>query len=314
MAERRVNQRSHVGGGRRRPPGQQRPRLRPQHQLLRGPRSRSPGDPVVDEARRACTSRPAGGGQSHGVPHHLLGDRHLLHHLVKASHVGPREQGLDLFARARGGPQHHRHLVVLGEVVDQHIEHEAVELRLGQWVGPLHLNRVLCRQHEERFVQLIPPACHRHLVLLHRLEQGRLRFGRGSVDLVGENHVAKDRPFDKLQPTLPVGQLLENLGPRDVGGHQVGGELDPLELEIEDLGERPHQQRLRQPRGTGHQAVTTGEQADQQLLDHVRLADNGLGQLGINLPPAAPHLGHRLGFPPDRVVCCIHGIASWGVG
>ncbi len=35
-------------------------------------------------------------------------------------------------------------------IVDDHVEHEPVELRLGQRIRPFLLDRVLRRQHEER--------------------------------------------------------------------------------------------------------------------------------------------------------------------
>jgi hypothetical protein len=45
---------------------------------------------------------------------------------------------------------------------------------------------------------------------------------------------------------------------------------------MEDLRDRPDQQRLGQPRRPGDQAVPAGEQADQQLLHHLPLADDRL--------------------------------------
>jgi hypothetical protein len=42
--------------------------------------------------------------------------------------------------------------------------------------------------------------------------------------------------------------LVEHLGAGDVGRHQVGRELDPLERQVEDLRERLDEQRLGQAR------------------------------------------------------------------
>ena len=78
-------------------------------------------------------------------------------------------------------------------VVDQDIEHEAVELGLGQRIGPFLLDRVLGRQHEERVGQPVALAADGDLPLLHRLEQGRLGLGRRAVDLVGQDDVGEDR-------------------------------------------------------------------------------------------------------------------------
>ena len=78
-------------------------------------------------------------------------------------------------------------------IVDEDVEHEAVELGLGQRIGAFLLDRVLRGQHEERLGQRcrVPPDG--DLVLLHRLQQRRLRLGRRAVDLVGQDHVGEDR-------------------------------------------------------------------------------------------------------------------------
>ena len=75
-----------------------------------------------------------------------------------------------------------------------------------------------------------------------------------------------------------AGILVENLGAGDVRRHQVRSELDALELEIEDVGERPDQERLRQPGHAGDEAVASGEQRDQHLIDDVVLPDDDLAQ------------------------------------
>ena len=76
--------------------------------------------------------------------------------------------------------------------------------------------------------------------------------------------------------------FVEDLGAGDVRRHQVGRELDALEAEIQDLGERLDQQRLRQSRHAGDQAVAAREQRDQDLIDDLVLADDHLAQLGEN--------------------------------
>ena len=73
--------------------------------------------------------------------------------------------------------------------------------------------------------------------------------------------------------------LLENLGTGDVGRHQVGGELNPLEAEIEDLGERLDEERLREAGDAGDQAVAAGKERDEHLIDDLVLADDDAAQL-----------------------------------
>jgi hypothetical protein len=65
-------------------------------------------------------------------------------------------------------------------------------------------------------------------------------------------------------------------------GMMSGGELDPLEIEIEDVGERLDEQRFREARHAGDQAVAAGEQRDEHLIDDLVLADDDLAQLREN--------------------------------
>ena len=115
--------------------------------------------------------------------------------------------------------------------------------------------------------------------LLHRLEQGGLRLGRSPIDLVGQNDLREDRPFDKVQPALAV-LFVEDFSACDVRGHQVGCELDSFELELENVGERSDEQRLGQTGNARDQTVTARKERDQHLLDDFILPDDDLSQLG----------------------------------
>ena len=89
-------------------------------------------------------------------------------------HLDDLGGGAHLAGRDRLGarrPVHDRHEVLLGREGDHDLEEEAVELGLGEGIGPLHLERVLGREDEERRVEREALAGDRHLVLLHRLEE-----------------------------------------------------------------------------------------------------------------------------------------------
>ncbi len=103
-----------------------------------------------------------------------------------------------------------QHLLLLlgGRVADLQLEEEPVELRLGQRVGALVLDRVLRGDHDERVGQRAGLALDRDLALLHRLEQRRLRLGRRAVDLVGQQQVREHRALaepELARPTRPPG-------------------------------------------------------------------------------------------------------------
>jgi hypothetical protein len=66
----------------------------------------------------------------------------------------------------------------------------------------------------------------------------------------------------------------------DVGGHQVGRELDAAVGQPEALGERAHQQRLAEAGNPFEQDVPVGDEAGEHPVDHGLLADQHLSHLG----------------------------------
>ena len=98
-------------------------------------------------------------------------------------------------------------------------------------------------------------AIDRHLVLLHRFQQRRLRLGRGAVDLVGEQHLREDRPL--AQDEL-VRVAVEDRRAGHVGRQQVGRELDALVLAAEQPGEDLRERRLGDARHAFEQDVPAG--------------------------------------------------------
>ena len=101
------------------------------------------------------------------------------------------------------------------------------DLRLRQRVGALRLDRVLRRHDQERLGHQEGLTADRDLVLLHDLKQSALHLGGSAVDLVGQQQVREDRTELGLEP---AGVLVVDPRPGQVGGHQIGGELDALEL------------------------------------------------------------------------------------
>jgi len=76
---------------------------------------------------------------------------------------------------------------------------------------------------------------------------------------------------------------LNNVGTRDVGRHEVRRELDPLELQIHDLGDAVNQQCLGQAGHADDQAVPADEKREQHLIDDFVLPDDQLAQLPDHL-------------------------------
>ena len=103
---------------------------------------------------------------------------------------------------ARRAPDDLQFLVPV-RVVDPDVEHEAVELRLGQRVGALLLDGILGGEHEEGRGQVVGLAADGHLPLLHGLQQRGLGLGRRAVDLVGQDDVGEHRPLHEAEHPLP---------------------------------------------------------------------------------------------------------------
>ena len=94
---------------------------------------------------------------------------------------------------------------------------------------------------------------------------------RRPVDFVREENVCEDGAFDEAELPPPGIVLIEDVCAGDVGRHQVGSELNPLELHVQDLSDRRNRQRLRQAGHADQQAMSTGEDRRENLLDDLRL-------------------------------------------
>jgi hypothetical protein len=164
-----------------------------------------------------------------------------------------------------------RGLLAEGRVVDDDLHQEAVELGLGQRVGALVLDRVLGGHDQEGQRHGVARAADRHLALLHDLEQGRLDLGRRAVDLVGEQEVAEHGAELGVEAAR-VGAI--DARADEVGGHEVGRELDAAEAAAQHLRERAHGQRLGQAGHALQEHVAAGQEADEQALEHRVLADD----------------------------------------
>ena len=151
---------------------------------------------------------------------------------------------------------------------DVDLEHEPVELRFGQRIRAFELDRVLRREHEERIGQRPRLAERRDAPFLHRLEQRRLRLGRGAVDLVGEQEVGEDRAGVKHELLAAVA-LLEDVAAGDVGGQQVGRELDAAEVERQQPRQRLHELGLAEPGQAFEQHVAAREQRRDDFVDRL---------------------------------------------
>jgi hypothetical protein len=158
-------------------------------------------------------------------------------------------------------------------IADQHLHHEAVDLRLGQWIRAFGLDRVLCGHDQERLGHLVRLAGDRHLILLHHFQERTLHFRRRAIDLVGEEQIREHR---SERGGELAGLLVVDARADQIGGHEVGRELDAAERAVDRARQRLDRQRLGEPWHTFDQKVTVGEDRDQHALQKVILADDDL--------------------------------------
>ena len=154
-------------------------------------------------------------------------------------------------------------------IADVEAHEESVELRFGKCVGAVEFDRVLGRENDERLGHESWDTVDRHLMLLHRLEQRRLGLGRRSVDLIGDHDVREDRAVVELEAVLP---LVVDLDAGDVGGEQVGRELDALQRSVDRFGQRAGERGLADAGYVLDQQVPVGQHAGDGEPDHVGLA------------------------------------------
>ena len=77
---------------------------------------------------------------------------------------------------------------------------------------------------------------------------------------------------------------------QNIRGHQVGRELDTVEVEIEGLGERAHQKRLAESGDAFQEAMAADEEARQYPMDDLLMPHDHLADLFPHLPVTFPKL------------------------
>ena len=144
-------------------------------------------------------------------------------------------------------------------VADDHLQHEAVYLCLGQWVCTFLFDRVLRSQHEEWRGQAEGLLSDGDLTLLHGFEQSTLHLGGSTVYFVGEDKVSEDRPlFD--HELLVLLRIDHSSG--DICRKQVWGELNAAELSVDKLRQSLDGEGLCETRDAFEEDVAVGEKAD----------------------------------------------------
>ena len=167
-------------------------------------------------------------------------------------------------------------------------------MRFGQGVRAFLFDRVLCGEDEERLGQRVPLAADRHLTLLHRLQERRLRLWGRAIDLVREKDVGEHRTLQESEFALTCRAILmDDFGTGDVRRHEIRRELNAVEVESQASSQRVDQQRLGETRHAFENAVAASEDGDEELLDNVVLADYDAPDLLTELLGLTLKAGHE---------------------
>ena len=189
----------------------------------------------------------------------------------------------------------HAGLLPEGRVADRHPHREPVELRLGERIRPLVLDRVLGRDDEERAHEHVCRAVDRDLSLLHRLEQGRLCLRRRAVDLVDQHDVREHGSGPEAErPALTV----EHVHARDVRREEIRRELHAVEREVERARERLREHGLADTRDVLDEHVPLGKQAQEREPERLRRRVHRRAEV---LHDPCRHVGGGIALGDDRL-------------
>src|ERR1700733_1291596 len=119
--------------------------------------------------------------------------------------------------------------------------------------------------------------------LLHSFQQRGLGLRRSPINFIGENQIRENRARLKAQSLGAMIVTLDDPAAYDVGGHEVGSELNSRILEMQYASERPQQSGLAEARDAFQQHVAASQEADQDPIDHMLLADNDLADFLAHL-------------------------------
>ena len=263
-------------------PARKRVRLGAEDQRLTGARARAPAHGALHE--RASPSRRPAASRARATPHSAAparSPRRRARHAAARQPPRRRAPGASASCARAGRRAEDRDLVVRRRIADAHVEQEAIELRFGQRIRALLLDRVLRREHEERLGQraCVSPAA---VTRCSCIASSSAACVRGGARLISSARtmLAKIGPRTKRKLRAPGRRvLLEDLGAGDVARHEVRRELDAPEVEAQRLGDRADHQRLRESRHADEQRVSARGERHEDFVERRLLPDDALAAL-----------------------------------
>ncbi len=202
--------------------------------------------------------------------------------------VGPHDGDGALLGWA-GGCEQHRPLGGELRVGDVDLEEEAIKLRFGQGVGAFLFDGVLGGEDVEGFGERVLVAAGGDAAFLHGLEQGGLGSWAGAVDFVCHQKLAEDRAGDETE-AASAGLFVKHFAADDIGGHQIGGELNPFSGKAKNDAQGFDEAAFAQAREADEKNVSAAEQGHEGFVDDFLLAEDDAPDGGAHGGDASPEI------------------------
>ncbi len=252
------------------------------HDLLASSRSGSPLDALRYPFQRVGLFGPQRANHVQDILFDILWERDKPYDLLESQDLRTGDDRSYLPGSGSGGPFDDLALLLSRWIVHDGLKQESVALGFGQRIRSLLFDRILGRQNKKWFGQFVRLSSDGHRMLLHGLEQRGLRLGGSAIDFVREEDLRKDGTFCECELPVACLGLLNNVCSGNVRGHQVGCELNAMELEIHGLCKRSDHEGFGEPWHSFQKAMATRKHRDQELLDRFVLANDHLSYLTAN--------------------------------
>ncbi len=184
-------------------------------------------------------------------------------------------------------------------------EEETVELGFGERVSSFLLDGVLGCEYEEGSGERVREAADGDDSFLHGFEECGLGLGGCTVHFIGEYELGEDGAgLETELAGAAIGSVdfVDNGGADDVGGHEVGRELDAAEGERHGGGEAADQERFADAGDALEEKMAANHDGNEGRFDGGVLADDGFADFGFE------------GGEGGAELLGLGGEVLWGVG
>ena len=207
---------------------------------------------------------------SHGQPGDIIQDRVLRGHragsALQADQLLP---GQDALHPVEGigflTVPEHGHLRLIVRIAQRQPDHEPVHLRIGKHLRSRRAHAVFRGDHQKRPLHGPGFPVHRHLPLLHRLQQRGLGFTGGAVDFIPQQQIRPDQGSGLINK-VSAGPVVHGKA-RQIRGQDIRRKLNPPEGKPDGPAQSHRQRGFADARHIIQQDMPLRQQRRQDLPD-----------------------------------------------